>query len=273
MSVKFNQLSNAIRFLSIDAVQKANSGHPGMPMGMADVATVLFKYHLRFNPKNPNWINRDRFILSAGHGSMLLYALLYLTGFESITIEDIKNAEGILKLRKNRILSLDIESKKKVEANLNKVETNESGNTYLGDFETTGPEYATHLELLNTHNYSSYSNLNKFNTTKTGAGVNCFIIDTGINSDNAFLDSGNLNFSTGVDGEKALDVGDGTFTSNTTHGNIDDHGHGTLCAMLIAGDKFGVARDVTLYSQKVLDDKKSGSIDTITDAIRPISKT
>jgi|TARA_B100001093_G_scaffold471089_1_gene493083 transketolase len=91
VKVKFNQLSNAIRFLSIDAVQKANSGHPGMPMGMADVATVLFKYHLRFNPKNPNWINRDRFILSAGHGSMLLYSLLYLSGYKSISLDDIKN--------------------------------------------------------------------------------------------------------------------------------------------------------------------------------------
>ena len=91
MNINFNQLSNAIRFLSIDAVQKANSGHPGMPMGMADVATVLFKYHLRFNPKNPNWINRDRFILSAGHGSMLLYSLLYLTGYRSISLKDIKN--------------------------------------------------------------------------------------------------------------------------------------------------------------------------------------
>tara|TARA_B100001027_G_scaffold216733_1_gene194028 strand:+ start:124 stop:2106 length:1983 start_codon:yes stop_codon:yes gene_type:complete len=91
VSVNLNQLANAVRFLSIDAVQKANSGHPGMPMGMADVATVLYKYHLRFNPKNPNWINRDRFILSAGHGSMLLYSLLYLTGYDSVRIEDIKN--------------------------------------------------------------------------------------------------------------------------------------------------------------------------------------
>ena len=85
------ELANAIRFLSIDAVQKANSGHPGMPMGMADVATILFKYFLRFDPKDPNWINRDRFILSAGHGSMLLYSLLYLTGYESISLDEIKN--------------------------------------------------------------------------------------------------------------------------------------------------------------------------------------
>jgi transketolase len=77
--------------LSIDAVQKANSGHPGMPMGMADVATVLFKNFLKFNPKNPNWLNRDRFVLSAGHGSMLLYSLLYLTGYEHVSLEDIKN--------------------------------------------------------------------------------------------------------------------------------------------------------------------------------------
>ena len=84
-------LSNAIRFLSIDAVEKANSGHPGMPMGMADVATILFKHFLRFSPKNPNWFNRDRFVLSAGHGSMLLYSLLYLTGYKSISLNDIKN--------------------------------------------------------------------------------------------------------------------------------------------------------------------------------------
>jgi len=75
----------------MDAVQKANSGHPGMPMGMADVATILFKDFLKFNPNNPSWINRDRFVLSAGHGSMLLYSLLYLTGFKSISLKDIKN--------------------------------------------------------------------------------------------------------------------------------------------------------------------------------------
>ena len=91
MNKQHNDLANCIRFLSIDAVQKANSGHPGMPMGMADVATVLFKNFLKFNPKNPNWLNRDRFILSAGHGSMLLYSLLYLTGYKSISLKDIKN--------------------------------------------------------------------------------------------------------------------------------------------------------------------------------------
>ena len=91
MNKQNRDLANAIRFLSIDAVEKANSGHPGMPMGMADVATILFKYYLKFNPKNPNWMNRDRFVLSAGHGSMLLYSLLYLTGYQSISLNDIKN--------------------------------------------------------------------------------------------------------------------------------------------------------------------------------------
>ncbi|MDC1415615.1 transketolase [Pelagibacteraceae bacterium] len=91
MNKLHNDLANCIRFLSIDAVQRANSGHPGMPMGMADVATVLFKNFLRFNPKNPNWLNRDRFVLSAGHGSMLLYSLLYLTGYKSISLKSIKN--------------------------------------------------------------------------------------------------------------------------------------------------------------------------------------
>lgn len=84
-------LANALRFLAIDAVDKANSGHPGMPMGMADVATILFTEFLKFNPKQPKWHDRDRFILSAGHGSMLLYGLFYLTGYEDINLDDIKN--------------------------------------------------------------------------------------------------------------------------------------------------------------------------------------
>ena len=83
-------LANAIRFLSIDAVQAAKSGHPGMPMGMADIAVALWKYNLKHNPSNPTWFNRDRFVLSNGHGSMLLYSLLHLTGY-NLSIEDIKN--------------------------------------------------------------------------------------------------------------------------------------------------------------------------------------
>lgn len=88
---KYQMMANAIRALSMDAVQKANSGHPGMPMGMADVATVLFSEFLKFDPKNPAWPDRDRFVLSAGHGSMLQYAVMYLAGYEDITLDEIKN--------------------------------------------------------------------------------------------------------------------------------------------------------------------------------------
>ena len=87
----YTKLANCIRFLSIDAVEKAKSGHPGMPMGMADIATVLFHDFLVHNPKDPNWLLRDRFVLSNGHGSMLLYSLLYLTGYKKMTISQIKN--------------------------------------------------------------------------------------------------------------------------------------------------------------------------------------
>src|SRR5690349_11235596 len=83
-------MANAIRALAMDAVEQAKSGHPGMPLGMADVATVLFTRFLKFNPADPAWPDRDRFVLSAGHGSMLIYALLYLTGYETMTIEQIK---------------------------------------------------------------------------------------------------------------------------------------------------------------------------------------
>ena len=90
-AVTSTDLANAIRFLSADAVQKANSGHPGMPMGMADVATVLFTEFLKFDVADPRWPDRDRFVLSAGHGSMLLYSLMYLCGYEDMPIEQIKN--------------------------------------------------------------------------------------------------------------------------------------------------------------------------------------
>ena len=85
------EMANAIRFLAADAVQKANSGHPGMPMGMADVATVLFKDFMKFDPTAPNWADRDRFVLSAGHGSMLLYAVLHLTGYPDMTKAQLEN--------------------------------------------------------------------------------------------------------------------------------------------------------------------------------------
>ena len=88
---KHDRMANAIRFLSMDAVEKANSGHPGLPMGAADIATVLYTQFLTHDPKNPHWPDRDRFVLSAGHGSMLLYSLLYLSGYEDITLDEIRN--------------------------------------------------------------------------------------------------------------------------------------------------------------------------------------
>jgi transketolase len=91
MAAEERLLANAIRALAMDAVQAANSGHPGMPMGMADVATILFTEYLKYDPADPAWHDRDRFVLSAGHGSMLLYALLYLTGYEQPTIDNIRN--------------------------------------------------------------------------------------------------------------------------------------------------------------------------------------
>ncbi|MDE0249637.1 MAG: transketolase, partial [Gammaproteobacteria bacterium] len=84
------ELANAIRALSMDAVQSANSGHPGMPMGMADIAEVLWNDYLQHNPKDPRWPDRDRFVLSNGHGSMLLYSLLHLTGYD-VPMEEIRN--------------------------------------------------------------------------------------------------------------------------------------------------------------------------------------
>ena len=90
VDVAHADMANAIRFLAIDAVENAKSGHPGMPMGMADVATVLFSRFLKFDASDPAWPDRDRFVLSAGHGSMLLYALLHLTSYAGVTTDELK---------------------------------------------------------------------------------------------------------------------------------------------------------------------------------------
>src|SRR5580693_10485862 len=87
---KLRRMANALRALAMDAVERAKSGHPGMPMGMADIATVLFSKFLRFDPTQPDWPDRDRFVLSNGHGSMLLYGLLHLTGYADMTLDELK---------------------------------------------------------------------------------------------------------------------------------------------------------------------------------------
>src|SRR3954464_15193385 len=89
--VAHDRLANAIRFLTLDAVEKANSGHPGQPMGMADVATVLYGKFLKFDAADPTWPDRDRFVLSGGHGSMLLYSLNYLTGYTRMTLDELQH--------------------------------------------------------------------------------------------------------------------------------------------------------------------------------------
>ncbi len=89
-----HELANAIRALSMDAVQRANSGHPGAPMGMADIAEVLWNDFLKHNPTNPDWDNRDRFVMSNGHGSMLVYSLLHLSGYD-LSIDELKNFRQI----------------------------------------------------------------------------------------------------------------------------------------------------------------------------------
>ncbi|MCB1420477.1 MAG: transketolase, partial [Notoacmeibacter sp.] len=91
---KHDRMANAIRFLSMDAIEKANSGHPGLPMGAADIATVLYTRFLNHDPKHPDWADRDRFVLSNVHGSMLIYALLHLTGYD-LSIDDLKNSRQL----------------------------------------------------------------------------------------------------------------------------------------------------------------------------------
>ena len=88
-------MADCIRFLSMDAVQHSKSGHPGMPMGMADIATVLFRDFMQFDAADPHWLDRDRFLISNGHGSMLLYSLLYLTGYKDMTIDEMKRFRQI----------------------------------------------------------------------------------------------------------------------------------------------------------------------------------
>lgn len=181
------------------------------------------------------------------------------------SVEDVRGQTGFQKISEDRVFTLDVEStEKKIEIlsvkKSNKVSAN---STYIG---TVGDDdlYASHLELLNCGDYSSYENLDKFNTTATGAGVNCFVIDTGINKNFSYLSESNIIL------DDELFENQLTVNNSTLHGNVDDHGHGTYCALLIGGTKHGVARDSNIYAQKVLGADKSGSFDAILSAINNV---
>ena len=173
------------------------------------------------------------------------------------TLDEVNSLKGVLKISENIVLSLSEPTKKKIEANLNASSVN-NFNSILAEIggET---EYLTHLELLNSRNYSSYESTGEFSTTKTGNNVDVFVCDTGIFSNNHFFNDGQVN-----------PIPDYKDPYNVENNHEDDNGHGTLVALLIGANKFGVAKQVNLYSVKVLNVDQTGSINTIVNALDKI---